>query len=119
MHRDIKPAYHPRRRIGGLGLIRNESDEVLLVKPSYRDGWQPPGGHAHADEMPHVACRREVHQETQLNLRPGPLLAIDYTPRSQRSPEGYNYVYAYPTVPNDVRITLPPPEPGEEPELTD
>ncbi|MGW2380225.1 NUDIX domain-containing protein [Streptomyces sp. NPDC001658] len=119
MRKDTDFANPPGRRIGALALIRDESGAVLMVQKSYSGHWGLPGGCAHADEMPHVACAREVREETALGIIPERVLALDYMPRNEEtgSAEGYNYVYDGGTVPNGVEITLPDAEPGEEPEL--
>ena len=38
------------------GLITNPAGDVLLVKPTYRDGWNFPGGCVEPGEYPHDAC---------------------------------------------------------------
>lgn len=120
MHKDTDYSSPPGRRIGALALIRDESGAVLMVKPSYKDGHQLPGGAAHADEFPHVACAREVTEETRLtDFEPGRLLVVDYVPRNEKTgtAEGINFVYDGGTIPNGTEITLPDAASGEEPEL--
>jgi 8-oxo-dGTP pyrophosphatase MutT (NUDIX family) len=120
MHSDTDFANPAGRRIGGLALIRSESGAVLLVKPTYKGGWQLPGGGALPDEHAYAACAREVLEETGLPVTPGRLLLVDYVPRSEGgSAEGYNFVYDGGVVPDGVDITLPDAKPGEERELSD
>lgn len=69
-HTDTDNAHPGHRRVGGLLLIRNAHGHVLLVKPSYRDGWQLVGG-AVPNELPHLAARRRV-EETALSLTARP-----------------------------------------------
>ncbi|MEU5553187.1 MULTISPECIES: NUDIX hydrolase [unclassified Micromonospora] len=64
-------------------LITDPAGDVLLVKPRYRDHWAFPGGGVEADEAPHHACAREVHEELGLTLPVGDLLVLDWAP-----PEG-------------------------------
>ena len=52
----IDPANPPGRRIGALALIRDDENKVLLVKPTYKEGWILPGGGAEADESVHAAA---------------------------------------------------------------
>lgn len=119
-HADIPPHRQPRRRIGCLILPRNHAGDVLLVKPSYRQGWQPIGGAARQDETPYQAARREALEETGLPWTPGALLLIDYTPATPRSVEGYNFVFDGGIVGEDIDITLPAIRPGDmQPELLD
>lgn len=56
------------------------TDEVLLVKPTYRTRWSLPGGYVEADEYPHTTCQREIKEELGLSVLPGALLVIDWAP---------------------------------------
>ena len=64
-------------------LFTDPAGRVLLVKPNYREHWSLPGGILEHGEAPHLGCRREVAEELGLDIAPGRLLAIDWTP-----PEG-------------------------------
>lgn len=69
------------KHIAGAGAIFHDADgKVLLVKPSYRDTWEIPGGGLEHGEYPFQAAAREVREETGLELRPGRLLAVDWVP---------------------------------------
>ena len=69
------------KHIAGAGAIFHNADgKVLLVKPSYRDTWEIPGGGLEHGEFPFQAAAREVGEETGLELRPGRLLAVDWVP---------------------------------------
>lgn len=112
---------HPgHRRVGGLLLIRDESGRVLLVKPSYRAGWQLVGGGAKRGEPPHLAAAREGVEETGHTLAVGDLLVTDYMPANPETGavEGMNYVFDGGVLPDGSVIMLPAAEDGEEPELT-
>lgn len=43
-------------------------DKTLLHKHVKLDMWLPPGGHIDRDELPHVAAKREVLEETGLDV---------------------------------------------------
>jgi 8-oxo-dGTP diphosphatase len=60
-------------------LITDPAGRILLVKPNYRDHWTLPGGICEHAEPPHVACAREVLEETGLDLPVGPLLVIGWS----------------------------------------
>jgi 8-oxo-dGTP pyrophosphatase MutT (NUDIX family) len=65
------------KHIAGAGAFFHDPDgKVLLVKPSYRDTWEIPGGGLEHGEHPFQAAAREVGEETGLELRPGRLLAV-------------------------------------------
>ncbi|MFG3026660.1 NUDIX domain-containing protein [Streptomyces sp. NPDC048254] len=121
-HVDTDCTHPGERRLGALLLIRDAAGHVLLVKPSYKDGWQLPGGGALPNEMPHLAARREGVEETGLTgLRPGDLLITDYVPANPAlgAVEGINLVFDGGIVPGDTVIVLPAARPGTEPELVD
>jgi 8-oxo-dGTP diphosphatase len=61
-------------------LFTNRAGRILLVKPNYRDHWSLPGGMLEHGEPPHEACRREVQEELGLQIGPGPLLVVGWTP---------------------------------------
>lgn len=54
--------------IGVTGIIFNKSDEILLVKHSYRqtDSWRLPGGYIKAKEHPKEGLEREIEEECGL-----------------------------------------------------
>ena len=43
--------------------------KVLLHRHPKQGLWLPPGGHIERDELPHVAARREIEEETGLQVR--------------------------------------------------
>jgi 8-oxo-dGTP diphosphatase len=67
-----------RKRLAAGAFFRNDRGELLIVKPTYRDGWLIPGGAVEARESPFAACVREVQEELGLQLRIGRLLCIEY-----------------------------------------
>ncbi|HEY2847966.1 MAG TPA: NUDIX domain-containing protein [Pyrinomonadaceae bacterium] len=52
------------------GIITNEKGEVLLLDHLLRphSGWGPPGGFVERGEQPEAALRREIKEETTLDL---------------------------------------------------
>ncbi|PRH77649.1 NUDIX hydrolase [Streptomyces solincola] len=78
----------PRVLAGAACLFRDAGGRVLLVEPNYRDGWALPGGtiESDADETPRQAARRETLEEIGLDVEPGRLLAVDWTPGPGRPP---------------------------------
>jgi ADP-ribose pyrophosphatase YjhB (NUDIX family) len=69
------------KRVAAAALIRDQDDRILLVEPIYKPTWLLPGGVVEADEDPVTACAREVREELGLDVRPGPLLIVDWVPR--------------------------------------
>lgn len=68
-------------------LLFDEDDRVLLVDPTYKPGWEFPGGVVERGEPPARAGMREVAEELGLELDAVPrLLVVDWEPPS---PPGY------------------------------
>jgi 8-oxo-dGTP diphosphatase len=69
-----------RPRVAAGALFFDGEGRVLLVKPTYNDGWDIPGGYVEPGETPREACEREVAEE--LGIRPGigQLLVADWAP---------------------------------------
>lgn len=62
-------------------LLFDEDDRVLLVDPTYKPGWEFPGGVVEAGEAPARAGVREVAEELGLELAEVPrLLVVDWEP---------------------------------------
>lgn len=68
----------PKKRMGVGVLFFNEKNELLAVKPTYKDGWTIPGGVINADESPREACLREVKEEIGLDIKDIKFLSVDY-----------------------------------------
>lgn len=68
-------------------LLFDEDDRVLLVDPTYKAGWEFPGGVVESGEAPARAGVREVAEETGIQLDDLPrLLVVDWEPPA---PPGY------------------------------
>jgi 8-oxo-dGTP diphosphatase len=88
-------------------LFTNRAGQVLLVKPNYRDHWTLPGGILEDGEPPHAGCRREVAEETGIDLTPGPLLVIDWVaPDGDRPKPIVHFVFDGGVLDDGVRIRL-------------
>lgn len=83
------------RILGAAGaIIRDTNARLLLVKPSYRDHWEVPGGALDPGEDPRRAFQREVKEELGIDLAPGRLLAVDWMPEQpDRRPPLANFLF--------------------------
>ncbi len=56
--------------VSAAGIITNEKDEVLLLNHVLRpiSGWGLPGGFMNTGEQPEAALRREIREETGIEL---------------------------------------------------
>jgi DNA-binding transcriptional MerR regulator/ADP-ribose pyrophosphatase YjhB (NUDIX family) len=100
----------PKKRVAAGALLCDSRDRVLLVKPTYKDHWQLPGGVAEADEAPLAAATRAVRRELGLSVSLGRLLVVDWVaPRDGIATEGLLFVYDGPVLSDDQieAIVLP------------
>jgi ADP-ribose pyrophosphatase YjhB (NUDIX family) len=58
----------PNFTVGAIGLVTVDGTQVLLVRPSYRSGWVPPGGFVDRGEEPIATLDRELAEELGLHL---------------------------------------------------
>lgn len=75
------PAGMPRKRLAAGALIRDEAGRILMVQPTYRTGWDVPGGVVDENEAPLDGCRRELREELGVDLPVGRLLVVDWVPQ--------------------------------------
>lgn len=74
---DFNPA---SARLAAGVLFFDDAGRVLLVKPTYKDGWDIPGGYVEPGESPRAACIREVAEELGIKPPIGDLLVTDWAP---------------------------------------
>jgi 8-oxo-dGTP diphosphatase len=70
-------------RVASGVLFRDADNRVLLVKPTYKQGWDIPGGYVEPGESPKQAAVREVTEELGVTLPVGRLLVIDWAPHAE------------------------------------
>lgn len=75
---NVEPMAQARAAAGV--LFFDEVGRVLLVRPSYKPGWDIPGGYLHPGETPSEAAAREVSEELGIKPPIGRLLVADWAP---------------------------------------
>lgn len=78
-------------RIAAGALFVND-DRVLLVRKTYGNRWDIPGGYVDRGESPADACRREIREELRIDRRPRRLLVQDWAPNGK---EGDKILYIF------------------------
>ena len=87
---------YPARPIVGVGAVVLDGDRVLLVKRAHeplKGEWSLPGGAVEVGETLEEAIRREVREETCLEVEVGPI--VDVLDRIRYDPVGrvkFHYV---------------------------
>ena len=76
----------PKKRMAVGILFFNAAEELLIVKPTYKDTWSVPGGVVDENESLRDACIREVREELGFTKKEVRLLCVDYM-----SPETSEY----------------------------
>ncbi|MGP9018650.1 NUDIX domain-containing protein [Streptomyces sp. BR1] len=71
-------ATQARKRVAADVLLRNPDGNILLVNPTYKPGWDLPGGMAEPNEAPDDAARRELQEELGLDAPLHRLLVVDW-----------------------------------------
>jgi 8-oxo-dGTP diphosphatase len=72
------------------GIVLDGAGRVLLIRrgqPPSKGLWSLPGGKQEAGETMQAACRREMREETGLEIEVGPIAAV-----VERQLEGFHYV---------------------------
>lgn len=64
--------------MGSGAILLDDGGRVLLVNPTYKPGWEIPGGVVEHNESPAEACRREVAEELGIDVDIGKLMCVDY-----------------------------------------
>jgi 8-oxo-dGTP pyrophosphatase MutT (NUDIX family) len=74
------------------GALFVDGSRVLLVRKTYGNRWDIPGGYVDHGESPAAACRREVREELGIEFIPTRLLVHDWAPNDG---EGDKILYVF------------------------
>ncbi len=83
----------PTKRMGAGALFFNTAGNILIVKPTYKDCWEIPGGIVEENESPRQAVEREVHEEIGLKCRVITLLSTDYQHPVEQKTESIMFIF--------------------------
>lgn len=80
------------RKISGTGAyLFDENGNILIVKPTYKEGWSVPGGVIEENESPLDCVKREILEELGISLNIKKLLVLDY--RKDPELESYQFIF--------------------------
>lgn len=90
------PRQYPDRPIAGVGVVAVRDGRVLLVRrgqPPAEGRWSIPGGAVELGETARQAARREVREETGLELEIGEVVdVVDIISRDERGGIEYHFL---------------------------
>ncbi len=66
----------PKHAVSVAAVITDDHDRALLIQRRDNRHWEPPGGVLELDETVEDGLRREVREETGLDIEPGPLTGV-------------------------------------------
>jgi 8-oxo-dGTP pyrophosphatase MutT (NUDIX family) len=87
---ELPPMAQPRIAAGA--LFHDTAGRILLLRPTYKDFWDLPGGYVEPGESPYAACAREVREELGITPPLGRLLVTDWAPADN---EGDKILYIF------------------------
>ena len=93
-----------QKRIAVGALIFNKKNQLLVVKPIYKDSWLVVGGMVESSESLTEALKREIKEETGLDLKIGRLICVDY---GSSDNDSVNFIFECGAVENDIKIICP------------
>jgi len=89
----------PRVPASAGALIHDGDGRILILEPTYKSGWTIPGGQIEEDgESPWEGCRREVAEETGLEVTTGQLVCVDFLHPRPGRPGGMRFLFDCGTV---------------------
>lgn len=86
------PADHFARPRLAAGALFTKDDQVLLLRKTYGNFWDIPGGYVDRGESPASACEREVREELGIGRTARRLLVHDWAPKDS---EGDKILYIF------------------------
>ncbi|MCP4967846.1 MAG: NUDIX hydrolase [bacterium] len=88
----------PTKRMGSGAIMLDDARRVLLVNPTYKPGWEVPGGVVELNESPAAACQREVAEELGIDVDIGKLMCVDYNAATPDYVESLMFLFEVPAL---------------------
>ena len=71
----------------------NSDDQILIVKPTYKDNWEIPGGLCEAHESPTKALKREILEELSIEIDDLNLLVAEWSINPRTQTDIFHFVF--------------------------
>ncbi|MBZ3906696.1 NUDIX domain-containing protein [Streptomyces griseiscabiei] len=98
-------ATQARKRVAADVLLRDFAGRVLLVNPTYKPGWDLPGGMSEANEPPEDTVVRELREELGVDVVVRGLLVVDWVPPNGPWDDEIAFVFDGGSLDAEVRLT--------------
>ncbi|MFH8584945.1 NUDIX domain-containing protein [Streptomyces celluloflavus] len=101
-------ARQARKRVSADVLLANMSGNFLLVNPTYKPGWDLPGGMVEANEPPEQAAIRELKEELGLTVTLRGFLVVDWVAPHEAWDDQLSFIFNGGVLDDDVVSGLRP-----------
>lgn len=89
-------------RAAAHAVIHDRRGRLVAVNPSYKQGWDLPGGMAEEGETPREAAAREIAEEIGIAVDPGRLLVRDVCLAGEHGPVIAHFVFDAPVLDDEA-----------------
>ena len=79
--------------VGAGAVLLNATHEIMILKPTYKDGWGLPGGAVENNESPLEGVIREIKEEIGLDIKEFDLMGIEYDHQQGERPENIQFTF--------------------------
>jgi 8-oxo-dGTP diphosphatase len=96
----------PKKRMSSGVIIRNSAGEILVLKTTYKDHWEIPGGVVEKSESPKETAKREILEEIDLEISVTSCLVIHYRRSLTGKDENITFVFDGGVLNSDKKMNL-------------
>lgn len=83
----------PLKQVGAGTIFLNDQNEILILKPDYRQSWLIPGGSVDQDESPLACAIRETKEEIGLDVSDQRLVCVTHSPGAQLKHDAIRFIF--------------------------
>ena len=91
----------PRKTVGTAVILFNNTGELLIVKPNYKDGWLVPGGSNDEGESPLQCAIRETKEEIGLDIPEMRLVGVLHSAKREFYSDSLKFIFFGGTLTDD------------------
>lgn len=92
-------------RVAAGVIFTDGESRVLMLRTTYKDFWEIPGGYVEPGESPHAAAQREVREELGIDIPVGNMMAVDWAP-SDSEGDKLLFLFHGPALAEDVAFSF-------------